>query len=141
MAGGGIYDAGGGVRTPPAHPPNPAGLQWAASVSGPAGPRPRQPARAPQRDMKDRGDPKISYCALLLDPGHRKRYGWVDRDLRSTIYQCMYHCPKDRPSLHSLLAQAKQGAAKSFPGESDDVIRAWVADLFHNPVEKSVVGP
>ncbi|RWA05654.1 hypothetical protein EKO27_g9455 [Xylaria grammica] len=72
---------------------------------------------------------KISYCPLLLDED-RNNYEWVDKTLRQTIYQCMYHRPDDRPSLEELLREAEENSQADFEGETDDRIRDWIQHLF-----------
>ncbi|KAI1342945.1 hypothetical protein F5Y15DRAFT_371434 [Xylariaceae sp. FL0016] len=75
---------------------------------------------------------RVSYCPLLMDPTC-KTYDWVDKELRQTIFECMYHRPADRPSIQKLLQQALKGARKAFPGEDDDSIRRWVNYWFYTP--------
>ncbi|KAI1080696.1 hypothetical protein F5B20DRAFT_538587 [Whalleya microplaca] len=74
----------------------------------------------------------ISYCPLLRDD-RVDDYNWADQTLRQTIYECMYHRPKDRPTLDVLLQQAKQKVTQEFPGETDQVVRAWIHKWFYNP--------
>ncbi|KAI1499101.1 hypothetical protein F5X99DRAFT_391237 [Biscogniauxia marginata] len=68
---------------------------------------------------------KISYCPLFMDPQNHD-YDWVDKELRETIFKCMYHEPRHRPLLDDLLPAAIAGTKKNFPGETDDFIRQWV---------------
>ena len=46
----------------------------------------------------DVNDLPVSYCEYLCDPNVHD-YDWVDEELRKTIYKCMYHRPRDRPTL------------------------------------------
>ncbi|KAI1827049.1 hypothetical protein F4861DRAFT_551861 [Xylaria intraflava] len=77
---------------------------------------------------------KISYCPLLMDP-RVSDYDWVDRKLRKTIFECMYHKPDDRPSLAKLLAEAEERLQAEFPGETDDKIREWVQHWFFDCID------
>lgn len=72
----------------------------------------------------------ISYCPLLKDPDFDD-YDWVDDGLRTTIYKCMYHRPRDRPSLAALLDEAKRNAQEDF-GESDEEIQRWIRRWFYD---------
>ncbi|KAI1377846.1 kinase-like protein [Hypoxylon crocopeplum] len=68
-------------------------------------------------------DMPISYCPLLMDGDS---YGFVDEELRRTVYQCMYHRPSHRPTVEALLEQAVRGSKKAFPREGDDTVKEWV---------------
>ncbi|KAI1369952.1 hypothetical protein F5Y08DRAFT_347477 [Xylaria arbuscula] len=76
---------------------------------------------------------RISYCDGLLDPDVNE-FDWVDRDLRQTIFECMYHRPDDRPSLEQLLTQAKEKIQEEFQGENDNLVREWFADWFYDAI-------
>ncbi|KAI0429359.1 kinase-like domain-containing protein, partial [Xylaria sp. FL1042] len=71
-------------------------------------------------------DFKISYCSLLLDPDVHD-FDWVDKRLRRTIFECLYHKPDDRPTLEELLREAEENIqADKFPQETDAQIRDWI---------------
>ncbi|GAP88215.1 putative serine threonine protein kinase protein [Rosellinia necatrix] len=74
-------------------------------------------------------DFKVSYCALLLDP-RTTEYDWVHKDLRETIFKCLYHKPDDRPSLQELLQEAEKNTQLEFPGETDEYIKEWIQYWF-----------
>ncbi|KAI0142448.1 kinase-like protein [Hypoxylon sp. NC0597] len=65
----------------------------------------------------------VTYCALLLDD---PKYERVDRDLRETLVRCMRHEPSNRPTLRTLLQEARRGVRRVYPNETDDMIRAWI---------------
>ncbi|KAL7625012.1 hypothetical protein AAE478_004226, partial [Parahypoxylon ruwenzoriense] len=67
----------------------------------------------------------ISYCPRIYNPRVHE-YDWADETLRRTIYECMYHTPGDRPTLATLLDQAKENLGRAWPNETDDHIRDWV---------------
>ncbi|CAJ2510935.1 Uu.00g065600.m01.CDS01 [Anthostomella pinea] len=71
---------------------------------------------------------QISYGIRLLDDD----WNAFDPELRLMVARCMSHFPMERPSLEELLTFAQYGAAKWQPGETDDVIRKWVADMFYD---------
>lgn len=76
----------------------------------------------------------ISYCVGLMSPGNLWEY--VDEDLRRTIYQCMYHKQRLRPTVETLLPQAMEGALRQFDGEDDETIKQFVNELvFDAPTE------
>ncbi|KAI1636932.1 hypothetical protein F4809DRAFT_661876 [Biscogniauxia mediterranea] len=89
---------------------------------------PLPPAVAPADDPNDPNAP-VSYCTLI---NTWQQYAYIDADLRRTVYRCMMHRPADRPSLLTLMNEAKEGIKRSYPGESDDEISAWVAKLLYN---------
>ncbi|KAI0139445.1 kinase-like domain-containing protein [Hypoxylon sp. NC0597] len=76
--------------------------------------------------------PPISYCALLWDSSIHD-YDYIDKDLRRTIYECLYHRPNDRPTLSVLLEQATQKASATFDNETDQDIREWVHRWLYEP--------
>lgn len=76
-------------------------------------------------DIVDRQEVKVSYCPWLLDPDN-KDCDWVDKELRTTISECLNHKSGDRPTLESLLEAAKNGYRKRFHGEDDGYIRSWI---------------
>ena len=87
--------------------------------------------RGPNLDqLVDDHNVPVSYCPLLMDPEPINDYKWVDEELRKTIRDCMYHRPRDRPTLERLLEEAKDGAQRQFPGEDDDYIRQWIKRWF-----------
>ncbi|KAI1771425.1 hypothetical protein F4818DRAFT_429067 [Hypoxylon cercidicola] len=76
---------------------------------------------------------KISYCPwLYTDGGPNGFFNYVDMDLRRTIFECMYYRPEDRPTVERLLHQARFGASKTFPNETDDDIRQWVNQFIYS---------
>ncbi|KAI1485159.1 kinase-like domain-containing protein [Biscogniauxia mediterranea] len=89
---------------------------------------PFPPVVAPPEDPNDPNAP-VSYCTLI---NTHQRYAYIDADLRRTVYRCMMHRPADRPSLLTLMNEAKEGIKRSYPGESDEEISAWVAKLLYN---------
>ncbi|KAI1207563.1 kinase-like protein [Annulohypoxylon truncatum] len=74
---------------------------------------------------------RISYCPLLMDPA-RSTYDYVDIELRTAIYECMYHRQDDRPTVERLLEQARKGANKIFSGETDASVKEWVDEFLFN---------
>ncbi|KAI2633358.1 hypothetical protein GGS21DRAFT_544035 [Xylaria nigripes] len=81
-------------------------------------------------------DFKISYCPWLMDPKVTD-YDWVDKDLRQTIFECMYHKPDDRPTLEALLRAAEDKVLDEFPGETDDLVREWIQYWLFDYQERS----
>ncbi|OTA99631.1 hypothetical protein M426DRAFT_16233 [Hypoxylon sp. CI-4A] len=70
-------------------------------------------------------EPPVSYCSRI----YPMEYRYVDKDLRKTIWSCMYHRPKDRPTLLELLEQAKDKTRimnPHFPDEPDEYVRKWI---------------
>ncbi|OTA88769.1 hypothetical protein M434DRAFT_374553 [Hypoxylon sp. CO27-5] len=80
----------------------------------------------------------ITYCALLLDD---PKYARVDIDLRETLVRCMRHEPSNRPTLRTLLQEARKGARKVFPNETDDMIKDWVQRVFFDAPPTSPRAP
>ncbi|KAI1468339.1 kinase-like domain-containing protein [Daldinia caldariorum] len=70
----------------------------------------------------------VSYCALLMDGD----FEYIDEDLRTAIYQCMYHQPNYRPTVEELLLQAQEGISRRYPDEDDDVVNRWVSEYVLN---------
>ncbi|RYO84132.1 hypothetical protein DL766_001852 [Monosporascus sp. MC13-8B] len=66
-------------------------------------------------DIVDQQEVEVSYCPWLLDPD-KKDYDWVDRELCTTIFECLNHKPGNRPTLETLLEAAKNGYRKKFHG-------------------------
>ncbi|RYP84097.1 hypothetical protein DL769_001242 [Monosporascus sp. CRB-8-3] len=91
-------------------------------------------------DIVDQQEVKVSYCPWLLDPDN-KDYDWVDKELRTTIFECLNHKPGDRPTLETLLEAAKNGYRKRFHGEDDGYIRRWIRKwLYDAPVQTGDAG-
>lgn len=67
-----------------------------------------------------------------MDGGQNGFFNYIDADLRKTLYECMYHEPGDRPRVELLLAQARVGASRNYPGETEEVVRNWVNKYFHS---------
>ncbi|OTB12188.1 hypothetical protein K445DRAFT_305999 [Daldinia sp. EC12] len=67
-------------------------------------------------------DLPISYCPLLMDGG----FDYIDVDLRTAIYECMYHQPTYRPTVEQLLLQAQEGIGRRYAQESDEEVNDWV---------------
>ncbi|KAI5924783.1 kinase-like protein [Camillea tinctor] len=76
-------------------------------------------------------DPKepVSYCRVI---NSRADLAYIDQDLKNTINQCMMHRPGDRPSLLTLMNQAKEGITRRYEGESDRRISAWVSRILND---------
>ncbi|ETS76687.1 hypothetical protein PFICI_12074 [Pestalotiopsis fici W106-1] len=76
----------------------------------------------------------ISYCYKLCENVRQPDdpFGWVDLDLRQTLYRCMYHNPDHRPDFAELISQAMGKVGGGIPGEDDGVVRAWVEKWFYN---------
>lgn len=102
-------------------PPLPPQPQIPPTLALPQNPTPQEIDEAVNDDRVP-----VSYCTLLMDP-NITAYDYIDVELRQTVYDCMFHRPKDRPTLETLLDQAKIGAKKRFPGEDDGYIRRWIS--------------
>lgn len=68
----------------------------------------------------------VSYCTWNFPL--QDNFEWVDKDLRDTIYDCLYHAPDDRPTLSELLkvAEHKVRLGRSLMRESDETVMTWV---------------
>ncbi|KAI1451514.1 kinase-like protein [Annulohypoxylon moriforme] len=73
---------------------------------------------------------RISYCPFFMD--HGNPYEYIDIELRTAIYECMYHRQEDRPTLETLLEQARLGSQREVEGESGIVVREWINQFFLN---------
>ncbi|RYP05106.1 hypothetical protein DL764_004022 [Monosporascus ibericus] len=116
--------------------------------SPPTPPQPQLPPTFPMPplsgmtidDIVDQQEVKVSYCPWLLDQDN-KDYDWVDKELRTTIFECLNHNPGDRPTLETLLGAAKNGYRKRFHGEDDGYIRSWIRKwLYDAPIQTGDAG-
>ncbi|KAI1390731.1 uncharacterized protein F4822DRAFT_394296 [Hypoxylon trugodes] len=115
----------------------------------PASPEPQIPDGIEQfnivKDPKERtrlinekiatGTP-VSYCPLLMAPGHNNFFGWVDKDLRETIYRCMYHCPDHRPTLEDLMKQATQKVEVELDVPGAENVRQWINKWIYDAMDE-----
>ncbi|KAI2467378.1 kinase-like protein [Annulohypoxylon bovei var. microspora] len=68
---------------------------------------------------------RISWCPLIMNDQDNP-YEYIDVEFRMMIWECMYHRQDDRPTVETLLTQARAGCQKQFDGEDDESVNNWV---------------